>query len=227
MNPNWSTPYTDGIKWKAAAPDFPNGLPKAKLILANIMGIGARIAMARAGEAVELETYYAQFNPTELSGRIGVTAGRLRPIGSSGPVKNYSSTDEAQFPLKLFFSSLAMKTWPPGTELRQPSLVNAGHGVSWVDARDPVAWLSSFCYAGEWGGAPPCLGLYLKNTLRVQVTVDEIEWKYTLWDNDMIPRIAEVDLKLSEIFSGGHYSRENARMQGWERRSFIGARRRG
>ncbi len=147
------------------------------------------------------EFYVAVFNPNELPVEVAVTAGRLHPIGSSQPVKQYAHTGDLRTSIKLWLSTLAMKAWPPGTETRPEISAALGRyaGDYGVDVRSVVDWLMGFCHADDEGLAPPPLLLVWPKSLSMVCTLDGVRTRIALWDTEMVPRVAEVELTLSEL----------------------------
>jgi hypothetical protein len=137
------------------------------------------------------------FNPTDLGGSLSAKIGRLEPIGWSSPVKQYACTGEIKIPIKLWLSSLAMRTWPPQLVVQQ----TVG-GKTWTDVRDPLNWLLSLFYADAPGLAPPLVRLNWPGTIDMQVNFDDINWRFLAWDNAGTPRFAEIELTTSEVAEG-------------------------
>lgn len=166
------------------------------------------------------DNYVALFNPAELEVSLAAKIGMLEPIGWSHHVQQYASTGSAQFPLTLWFSTFAMMglTTPvaPGFPIGLPN-----SGSEWMDVRGPVDWLTSFVMADAPGEAPPRLFIHWPNTICMRVCVHNVSFRYTLWDTNSVPRIAEVKMALTED-PGEFVSRQDHLTLGWARRSSSG-----
>ena len=135
----------------------------------------------------------ALFNPSSLSLAIDATAGRLNPVGSSHPVKQYAYTNEAKFSLELYWSTY--------------HVYHRGLQNIQMEPREALAWLASFCYPRQQGIAPAPLLVVWPNTLTMLVTVDSWKGDYLRWDADGVPRIARALLDVSELRQSPRYRR--------------------
>lgn len=162
------------------------------------------------------DCFRALFNPTELEVSVSVNSGVLAPIGWSNGIKQYASTGLARFPLRLWFSSVAMLYWPP---IGDRTWGQNAAGREWTDVRDPLDWLSQFCYAKAPGLAPSPLHIYWPNTMCIAATVDEYRHRISMWDQNGIPRVAEVTLDLTEYKDREFLDADTHYNRGWLQRN--------
>jgi hypothetical protein len=128
----------------------------------------------------------ALFNPEQLSMSVGVSIGKLKPVGWSHPVKMYGSTGDWSVPLTLRFSQFAI--WVHGYE--HPSI------------KEAMAWLSQFCYPAGLGFAPAKLLVLWPNVLTMATVLEGMTITHTKFDKNLNARVTDVQLQLGEIRVG-------------------------
>jgi hypothetical protein len=138
----------------------------------------------------------ALFNPQQLVPAITVVAGRLHPVGWSHPIKQYAYTNEVSFTLQLVFTRMAMMYPGSGYGARKVKESNASIRAS---VRDPVAWLTSFCYGPAKGKAPDPIYVIWPKTMNLLCTVDSVTPTFKRWATDGEPLEVSVSVKFSEL----------------------------
>jgi len=103
------------------------------------------------------------FNPETLRIALGVSIGKLHPVGSSHPVLMYGYTEGVSLPLEFYFSVQLLKRLGPTAGLDLTSYVN---------------WFSSFCYPSEKGGSPELLYFVWPNVLDMTLVVEKFNAEY-------------------------------------------------
>lgn len=151
----------------------------------------------------------ALFNPTELGRTIAVNIGKLEPIGWSSPVLEYASTGEVKFQLKFYLSAIALKEQqsPDFLIVEQSSgnqtvmgLRQGAKQTTGIETK--IRWLESFCYSDAPGLAPPPLFVIWPRNLNVLAVLTGIQTTIRMFDEQQIPRIAEVTADFSELRFG-------------------------